>query len=46
MKNDTTSPLQIPEASTRDGLTEILRDGAREMPGKAIEAEVVDYIAA
>ncbi len=46
MKNDTATPLQIPEASTQDVLTEILRDGAREMLGKAIEAEVTDYIAA
>jgi hypothetical protein len=46
VKNDTTTPLQIPEASTNDVLTEILRDGAREMLGKAIEAEVTDYIAA
>jgi putative transposase len=45
MKNVTTTPLQIPEASTKDVLTEILRDGAREMLGKAIEAEVADYIA-
>ena len=40
MKNETTTPLQSPEASTKDVLTEILRDGAREMLGKAIEAEV------
>ena len=46
MKNDTTTPLQIPEASIQDVLTEILRDGAREMLGKAVEAEVADYIAA
>ena len=46
MKNDTTTPLQIPEGSTRDVLTEILRDGARQMLGEAIEAEVADYIAA
>ena len=46
MRNDTTHSLQIPEASTKDVLTEILRDGAREMLGKAIEAEVTDYIAA
>ena len=46
MKNDTATPLQIPEASTQDVLTEILRDGAREMLGKAIEAEVAGYIAA
>lgn len=46
MKNDTTTPLQIPEASTKDVLTEVLRDGAREMLGSAIEAEVAEYIAA
>ena len=46
MKNDTATPLQIPEASTQDVLTEILRDGAREMLGRAIETEVADYIAA
>jgi len=46
VKNDTTTSLQIPEASTQDVLTEILRDGAREMLGKAIEAEVADYITA
>ena len=46
MKNDTTTPLQIPGATTRDVLTEILRDGAREMLGNAIEAEVADYVAA
>ena len=46
MKNDTTTPLQIPEGSTKDVPTEILRDGAREMLGSAMEAEVADYIAA
>ncbi len=46
MKNDTTTSIQIPEASTKDVLTEIFRDGAREMLGKAIEAEVAGYIAA
>jgi len=46
VKNDTTTPLQIPEASTKDVLTEVLRDGAREMLGSAIEAEVAEYIAA
>ena len=40
MKNDTTIPLQNPEASAKDVLTEILRDGAREMLGKAVETEV------
>ena len=53
MKNDTTTlvgmpestPLLSPETSTKDVLSEILRDGAREMLGKAIEAEVGEYIA-
>ena len=46
MDNDTTTSLQIPEASTKDVLTGILREGAREMLSKAIEEEVADYIAA
>lgn len=46
MSNDTTNSLQIPEGTTKDVLTEVLRDGAREMLGKAIDAEVADYIAA
>ena len=46
MKKDTTTPLQIPVASAKDVLTEILCDGAREMLGKAVEAEVADYVAA
>ncbi len=46
MQNDTTNRLEIPEASAKDVLTEILRDGAREMLGKAVEAEVADYVAA
>ena len=45
MRDDTTTPLQIPEDAAKDVLNEILRDGAREMLGKAIEAEVADYIA-
>ena len=45
MKNDTTTPLQGPEVSAKDVLSEILRDGAREMLGKAIEAEVTDFSA-
>jgi transposase-like protein len=36
----------MPEAATKDVLTEILRGGAREMLGNAIEAEVADYLAA
>jgi putative transposase len=46
VNNDTTTSIQMPEASTKDVLTEILRDGAQAMLGKAIEAEVADYIAA
>jgi len=46
VNNDTTSSIQIPEASTNDVLAGILRDGARRMLGEAIEAEVADYIAA
>ena len=46
MNNDTTTSIQIPEASTNDVLAGILRDGARQMLGEAIEAEVADYIAA
>jgi len=46
VRDDTTTPLQIPEDAAKDVLNEILRDGAREMLGKAIEAEVADYLAA
>jgi transposase-like protein len=46
VNNDTTTSIQIPEASTNDVLAGILRDGARQMLGEAIEAEVADYIAA
>jgi len=46
VNNDTTTSVQIPEASANDVLAGILRDGARQMLGEAIEAEVADYIAA
>ncbi len=46
MNNDTTTSVQIPEASANDVLGGILRDGARQMLSKAIEAEVADYLAA
>jgi putative transposase len=52
VNKNTTSPLpmpetsQLPEASAKDVLTEILRDGAQVMLGKAVEAEVAAYIAA
>jgi len=46
VNNDTTTSIQIPEASANDVLAGILRDGARRMLGEAVEAEVADYIAA
>ncbi len=46
MNNDTTTSIEIPEASTNDVLAGVLRDGARQMLSEAIEAEVADYIAA
>ncbi len=49
MKNDTTTTLPMPAVqgpdAPQDVLTEILRNGAREMLSKAIEAEVADYVA-
>ena len=46
MNNVTTTSLQMPEDATKDVLAEILRDGARQMLGQAIEAEAASYIAA
>lgn len=46
MNNDTTTGLEIPEDSPQDVLTEVLRNGAREMLSQAIEAEVAEYVAA
>jgi transposase-like protein len=44
MENATASELQIPAQSSKDVLSEILRDGAQKMLAKAIEAEVESYI--
>ncbi|NIP17798.1 MAG: IS256 family transposase [Xanthomonadales bacterium] len=46
MNNDTTTGPQIPEDSPQDVLTEVLRNGAREMLSQAINAEVAEYVAA
>jgi len=46
VNNDTTTSLQIPAATTDDVLSGILHDGARQLLVQAIEAEVVQYIAA
>ncbi len=46
MNHDTTTALEIPEVTAQDVLSEFLREGAREMLGKAIESEVANYIAA
>ncbi len=44
MQDRTTKPLSFPVDSSRDVLTEVLRDGARKMLVQAIEAEVADWI--
>ncbi|MFQ5473859.1 MAG: IS256 family transposase [Dehalococcoidia bacterium] len=41
----TTDSLPLPDADPRDVLTELLRDGARQMLTTAIEAEVAEWIA-
>ena len=38
--------VQFPQESSRDVLTDVLRDGARRMLATAVEAEVEDYVAA
>lgn len=42
----TTDAVRFPEASSRDVLTDILREGAQRLLGQAIEAEVAVYIEA
>ena len=44
MSNDTTDTIQFPAESTKDVLTEILREGAQKLLAEAIEAEVEAYI--
>ena len=38
--------VQFPQESSRDVLTDVLRDGARRMLATTVEAEVEDYVAA
>ena len=45
MENATATAMQIPAQSSKDVLTEILRDGAQKMLAKAIDAEVETYVA-
>ena len=45
MKEPNEKLVQFPQESSRDVLTEVLRDGARQMLATAIEAEVEDYVA-
>ena len=42
----TTDAVRFPESSSRDVLTDILREGAQRLLGQAIEAEVAVYIEA
>ena len=46
MKDDTVVALRQPESFADDPLTEILRAGARQLLGQAIEAEVAAHIEA
>ena len=44
MQEVTTANVTFPASSTKDVLTEVLREGARQMLATAIEAEVADWI--
>jgi len=46
MQEPTSAPLPFPPASSRDVLTEILRDGARRLLVESIQSEVEDYLEA
>ncbi len=46
MKEDTVVALRQPGSFSDDPLTDILRAGARQLLGQAIEAEVAAHIAA
>jgi putative transposase len=46
MQERTTDAIRIPEASSQDVLTGILREGAQRLLGQAIGAEVDEYIEA
>ena len=43
---DSRQIVEFPEAGTKDILTEVLREGARELLAQAIEAEVAEWIEA
>jgi transposase-like protein len=45
MSERSNSTLSLPAASSRDVLTDILRDGAQRLLSQAVEAEVADWIA-
>jgi putative transposase len=45
MAESSNSTLSLPAASSRDVLTDILRDGAQRLLSQAVEAEVADWIA-
>ena len=45
MSESSNSTLALPVTSSRDVLTDILRDGAQRLLSQAIEAEVADWIA-
>jgi putative transposase len=45
MSERSDSTLSLPAASSRDVLTDILRDGAQRLLSQAVEAEVADWIA-
>ena len=44
MSEATSSTIEFPVSSSRDVLTEILREGAQRMLSTAIEAEVAEWI--
>ena len=44
MRECTTDAIEFPAESSKDVLTEILREGAQKMLATAIEAEVDGYI--
>ncbi len=46
MSESSNSTLSLPAASSRDVLTDILRDGAQRLLSQAVEAEVAEWIAA
>ncbi len=45
MNESTTDVLAVPIPTGQDVLTEVLRDGARKMLARAVEAEVAAWVA-